>query len=233
MDNLSRLSADNNAGDAFVRHILADGSLTAVTPILAFLSNFQRQPQLRASGKSARTGLLADISHFIHVAHGRHPGLIDFAANKIVDDAARAWLIKAMDGMLVERAFLNKLTVTAGPIRRLIGHEKVSTLVEGQAKNFQMLATSDRKGCAAGAAIAFILDWHQTRPLLEIAALEMGLTTPEIALPSKAECTDLVASLDAGAAFRRAMAFGAEQTLAQQRGLWQLIVARHIEMVSA
>lgn len=233
MDNLARPSADNNAGDAFVRHILADGSLTAVTPILAFLSHFQQQPQLRASGKSARTGLLADISHFMHVAHGRHPGLIDHAAHEIVDDAARSWLIKAMDGMFVERAFLNKLTVTAGPIRRLTGHEKVSTLVEGQAKNFQMLATSDRKGCAAGAAIAFILDWHQTRPLLEIAALEMGLATPEVTLPSIAECTELVANLNENAAFRRAMAFGAEQTLAQQRGLWQLVVARHIEMVSA
>lgn len=232
MDNLARPSADDDASDAFVRHILTDGSLIAVTPILAFLSHFQQQPQLRASGKSARTGLLADISHFMHVAHGRHPGLIDHAAHKIVDDAARAWLIKAMDGMFVERAFLNKLTVTAGPIRRLSGHEKVSALVEGQARNFQMLATSDRRGCAAGAAVAFILDWHQTRPLLEIAALEMGLATPEVTLPSIAECTELVANLDENAAFRRAMAFGAEQTLAQQRGLWQLVVARHIELVS-
>lgn len=233
MDNLARPPLVNDIDDAFVRNILSDGSLAVVAPLVAFLSNGQLRPVLRASGKAAKAALLADIPHFMHISHGRHPGLVDYAAHKIVDDAARNWMIQAIDGMLGERAYLNRLTVTAGPIRRLTGQDKVNALVEGQAKNFKMLATSDRKGCAAGAAIAFVLDWHQTRPLLDIVAHQMGLEPPTPTLPSVDECTQFAETLDRGASYRRAMTFGADQTLAQQRCLWQLIVARHVEMLAA
>ena len=233
MDNLARPPLVNDVDDAFVRNILSDGSLPVVAPLVAFLSDSQLRPVLRASGKAAKAALLADIAHFMHISHGRHPGLVDYAAHKIVDDAARNWMIQAIDGMLGERAFLNRLTVTAGPIRRLTGQDKVNALVEGQAKNFQMLATSDRKGCAAGAAIAFVLDWHQTRPLFDIVAYQMGLEPTTTTLPSVAECAQFAERLDRGASYRRAMAFGADQTLAQQRCLWQLIVARHVEMLAA
>lgn len=233
MDNLARPPLVNVADDGFVRNILSDGSLPVIAPLVTFLSNSQLRPFMRASGKAAKAALLADIAHFMHISHGRHPGLIDYAANKIVDDAARNWMIQAIDGMLGERAFLNRLTVTAGPIRRLMGQDKVNALVEGQAKNFQMLATSDRKGCAAGSAIAFVLDWHQTRPLLDIVAYQMGIEPPTTTLPSIAECAQFADRLDGGASYRRAMAFGADQTLAQQRCLWQLIVARHVEMLAA
>lgn len=233
MDNLARPPLVNDVDDAFMRSILSDGSLPVVAPLVAFLSEDNLRPVLRASGKVAKAALLADIAHFMHIPHGRHPGLVDFAAQKIVDDAARHWIIQAIDGMLVERIFLNRLTVTAGPIRRLSGQDKVNSLVESQAKNFQMLATSDRKGCSAGAAIAFILDWNQTRPLLDIVAYQMGLEPPTPTLPSVAECAQFAARLDHGLSYRRAMAFGADQTLAQQRCLWQLIVARHVEMLAA
>lgn len=233
MDNLARPPLEYGLGDAFVRSILSDGSLTVVAPLLSFLANRHDKPHLRPPGKSARAALLADISHFMHISHGRHPGLIEYAAQKIVDDAARDWLVQAIDGMLGERAFLNRLTVTAGPIRRLNSQNKVNALVESQAKNFQMLATSDRKGCSAGAAITFVLDWQQTRPLLDIVAHEMGLAPTPVNLPPVAECAKLAQKLDQAEGYRRAMAFGANQTLAQQRGLWQLIVARHVEMLAA
>jgi hypothetical protein len=42
----------------------------------------------------------------------------------------------------------------------------------------------------------------------------------------------LAEKLDDGAGYRRAMAFGSQQLLAQQRGLWQLIAARHAEMLA-
>ena len=38
--------------------------------------------------------------------------------------------------------------------------------------------------------------------------------------------------LDDGGSYRRAMAFGAYQTLEQMRGLWRLIAARHTEMLA-
>ncbi len=233
MDNLARPSVINNVEDALMRNILSDGSLPVIAPLVAFLSDDQLRPVLRASGKAAKAALLADIAHFMHISHGRHPGLIDYAANKIVDDAARHWMIQAIDGMLGERAFLNRLTVTAGPIRRLKSHDKVNSLIESQAKNFEMLATSDRKGCAVGVAIAFVMDWLQTRPLLDIVAFQMGLEPPTPTLPTLADCVKLAQGLDRSPSYRRAMAFGADQTLAQQRGLWQLIVARHVEILAA
>ena len=232
MDNLARPPLVDDLSDALVRKILSEGSLSVVTPLVAFLSDAHHRPGLRASGRSAKAALLADIAHFMNISHGRYPGVVEHAAHKIIDDAARNWLIEALDGMLSERAFLNNLTVTAGPIRRLTGHDNINALVENQAKNFQMLATSDRKGCAAGAAIAFVIDWRQTRPLLDIVADQMGITRPIVTLPSVTECAQLTQKLEHTDSFRRAMAFGAEQTLAQQRGLWQLVVARHIEMLA-
>lgn len=232
MDNLARPKPNNCSGDAMVRGIIADGSLPIITPLQQFLETSGNRPDLRSPAKAARAALLADISHFMHISHGRHPGIIDYAAHKIVDNAARNWLIQAIEGMAAERAFLNKLTVTAGPIRRLNGQDKVNAIVENQAKSFQMLSTSDRKGCPAGAVIAFVVDWHETRNLLCIVAREIGVEPAPLLLPPVDACAELAGQLDDGAAYRRAMAFGAQQILAQQRGLWQLIVARHIEMLA-
>lgn len=233
MDNLARPPLVNDAAEIFVRKILSEGSLSVITPLVGFLTDQQHRPALRASGRAIRAALLADIAHFMHILHGRHPGVVEYAAQSIMDDVARDWLIQAIDGMLGERAFLNELTVTAGPIRRLARQDSINALIESQAKNFQMLASSDRKGCAAGAAIAFLLDWHQTRPLLDIVADQMGIAPPTSTLPSVAECALLARKLDGADSYRRAMTFGGEQTLAQQRCLWQLVVARHFEILGA
>jgi hypothetical protein len=233
MDNLARPQLDDAFGDTFVRTILSDGSLPVVKPLLSFLGNHGERPDLRSSAKTARAALLADIAHFMNISHGRHPGVVDHAAHKIVDDAARKWLIRAIDGMAAERGYLNELTVTAGPIRRLTGQDRVTALIESQSKNFEMLATSDRKGCPAGAAIAFVVDWHQTRALLDQVALNIGLEATPASLPSVEECIKLAEQLDDGASYRRAMSFGSGQLLAQQRGLWQLLAARHTEMLAA
>ena len=232
MDNLARPQLDNAFGVSFVRTILSEGSLPVVAPLIAFLGNGSERPDLRSPAKAARAALLADIAHFMNISHGRHPGIVDHAAHKIVDDAARKWLIQAIDGVASERAYLNRLTVTAGPIRRLSGQDKITALIEGQSKNFEMLATSDRRGCPAGAAIAFVVEWHQTRALLDRVALNIGLEASPLSLPSVEECQRLAQQLDDGASYRRAMAFGSEQLLAQQRGLWHLIAARHVEMLA-
>jgi hypothetical protein len=230
MDNLARRKLDDAFGVTFVRAISSDGSLPVIAPLIAFLGSGSERPDLRSAAKAARAALLADIAHFMNISHGRHPGIVDFAAHKIVDDAARKWLIAAIDGFAAERAYLNDLTVTAGPIRRLNGQDKITALIEGQSKSFEMLATSDRKGCPAGAAIAFVVDWHQTRGLLDRVALNVGLDAAAVNLPGVDACTKLADKLGADPAYRRAMSFGSQQLLAQQRGLWQLIAARHDEM---
>ena len=232
MDNLARPQMDDAFGGIFVRTIMSEGSLVVIKPLLAFLGDGSERPDLRSPAKAARAALLADIAHFMNISHGRHPGIIDHAAHKIVDDAARKWLIQAIDGMAAERAYLNELTVTAGPIRRLVGQEKITAMIELQSKNFEMLATSDRKGCPTGAAIAFVVDWHHTRSLLDRVALNIGLEAAPVVLPPVEDCAKLAERLDNGPGYRRAMAFGSEQLLAQQRALWQLIVARHSEMLA-
>lgn len=232
MDHLARPQSDAAFGESFVRAILSEGSVPVVAPLMAFLGNRGDRPDLRSPAKVARAALLADIAHFMHISHGRYPAIIDHAACRIVAGAAQKWRLQAIEGIAAERAYLNRLTVAAGPVRRASGQDKIAALIAAQARNFAMLATSDRKGCPAGAAIAFVIDWHQTRALLDRVALHTGLDAASLALPTVASCLQLARMLDDGAAERRAMTFGAEQFLAQQRGLWQLIAARHIEMLA-
>lgn len=232
MDNLARPEMDAAFGDAFVRAVLSDGSLPVARPLLSFLGDRGDRPDLRMAAKNARAGLIADIAHYMNISHGRHPGIIDHAAQKIVDDAARRWLVVAIDAMAAERGFLNALNVAAGPIHRHVGQDRVTVLITGQAKNFAMLATSDRQGCPAGAALAFVIDWHQTRPLLDRIALHIGMEPPKLTLPGVVETAALAEKLAANEGYTRAMGFGSDQLLAQQRGLWQLIAARHAETLA-
>ena len=232
MNNLARGGLDVDFGTSFARTIRDDGSAPVIAPLLGFLGDRSDRPDLRASVKNARGALIADIAHFINISHGRHPGIIDHAANRLVDDSARKWLAAAIDGFAVERRFLNALTVAAGPIRRHVGQDKITALIGVQARNFEMLATSERRGCPAGAALAFVIDWQETRQLLERISLHIGLEPPKVALPGVDSCASVATGLATNDAYIRAMGFGAQQLLAQQRGLWKLIAARHVETLA-
>lgn len=233
MDNLARPEKSPEFGGHLLEFIAQEGSNNIVAPLHKFLSDSQQLPELRMAIKNIRPALIADIAHYMCIAHGRLPGVVDHAASKMVDDASRAWLVKAIDAFALERAFLNRLTVAAGPVTRQIGQDKVTALVTSQVKNFEMIATSDRNGCAAGAAIAFVVDWNETRPLLEAASLHLGLETGRSLLPSNSECQILTENLAHSEPIRRAMKFGSDQLLGQQRGLWKIIAARHQEMIEA
>ncbi|MEE9434027.1 MAG: hypothetical protein V3V15_07285 [Sphingorhabdus sp.] len=230
MDNLARPEPQGDFGASFVRGVETNGSLAAVHPLEEFLAESRDLSALRSTGKLARVALIADIAHFMCVSHGRHPGVVDHAASKIIEDAAREWLVQAIDGFAAERAFLTKLTVAAGPMHSHSGQEKVSALLASQSKNFEMLSTSDRKGCAAGAAITFVLDWQTSRPLLDGVALLLGITPPECQLPARKNTAKLAGALAENTRIERAMTFGGDQLIALQRGLWQIIAARHAEI---
>ena len=60
---------------------------------------------------------IADAIHFLCVLHGRHPGVIELAALRATEPAARAWLTDAADAMADERRYLAKLAVAAGGAR--------------------------------------------------------------------------------------------------------------------
>jgi hypothetical protein len=234
----SGLSADSlaGAGDSFgarfAASVAADGSDAVAAPLAAFLDRSMTSPDLRKSVKNSLPALLADIAHFLNISHGRFPGVIDHVAGKIVDEAARAWLTAATTGFAAERAFLNRLTVAAGPIRRHADQDRVEALLATQHRSFEMLATSDRSGCPAGAAMAFSLDWCATRGMLDRAALMLGIEAEACSLPSVTETIALADALAGTPAVERAMAFGSDQLLAQQKGLWQLIAARHLVMIA-
>jgi hypothetical protein len=232
MENLARPEEFAEFGSSFVRFVANEGSSNAISSMLKYLDDSQETPGLRLKVKNIRPALIADIAHFMCIAHGRLPGVIDYAATKIVDDEARAWFVQSINSFASERAFLNRLTVAAGPITRQVGQDKVTALVTNQVKNFKMIATSDRQGCAAGAAISFVLDWRSTRTLLEASAIHLGLDPGYPDLPDADNCQKLAEALSANQSASRAMMFGAEQLLGQQRGLWQLICARHNGMIN-
>ncbi|HMS20461.1 hypothetical protein [uncultured Sphingorhabdus sp.] len=228
------LTASNQLdfGRQFVDSVAAQGCDPVVAPLIAFLEKSDIGIELRSQVKLCRPALKADIAHFMNVCFGRHPGVIDFAGQKIVEQEAREWLVQAIDAFALERVFLNRLTVEAGPIHRQIGQDRVNGLIENQGRSMEMLATSDRNGCPAGAAMAFALDWQRSRPLLDYVAMRLGIEAPACLLPNRDATADLASKLARSAAVQRAMTFGRDQMLAQQRGLWQVIAARHHALLS-
>ena len=228
-----RAIAADGFSAGFAALVTANGSVGVSTPLAAFLDRCMSSPDLRKSVKDSLPALLADVAHFLNVSHGRHPGVIDHAALRIVDAGARRWLTEAADGFAAERGFLNALTVAAGPIRRHLDQPQVEAVLAVQQRSFEMLATSERRGCPAGAAIAFVLDWRATRGLLERGALMLGIDALPCTLPDTRATLDLADILaETGMATERAMTFGGDQLLAQQKGLWQLIAARHRAMLA-
>lgn len=169
---------------------------------------------------------IADLAHFLCILHGRHPGVVDHAANKTADIAARKWLVRAMEAFAAERAFLTRLTVAAGPISGVGASDQSNATVLAQRKALDMLSQSDRDGCALGASFALVLDWHAVRPVLDKVAIKLGVEPHDAILPDADVTLELSRVLNKSAAIERAVNFGAEQILAQHRGLWQLLEAR-------
>jgi hypothetical protein len=169
---------------------------------------------------------LADAVHLLCALHGSYPGLIEQALLAHTDDDATAWLDAAATGFATERAFLARLAAAAGPIPSTPGQAETESAIATQRHALDMLASSARKGCAIGAAIALTLDWGVIRETLLAAATRTGVTADPPELPGERDTALLAARYGATPALRRAMQFGAEQLLVQQRGLWDLAAAR-------
>lgn len=180
--------------------------------------------QIFARGREAARDL-ADAVHFISNLHAGHPGMIDLALAKADTGPARAWLETAAEGFAEERAYLMRTVVAVGPLPSTPGQDRSEAAVTGQRHALEMLARSERTGCALGAAIALVLDWRAIRPVIDAAAQRFGVTLTPPALPS-ARQTLAVADTAETAGVERAMMFGAQQLLIQHRGLWDLLEAR-------
>lgn len=176
---------------------------------------------------------LADAVHYLTALHGRFPGVIDMAANRVATPGAGAWLVKATDGFAAERGYLTKLVVAAGPQPSTPGQAECEAAVIGQRHALEMLAQSDRDGCAIGAAIALVLDWHGLRAVLDIAAVRMSVDIPDCVLPDQQQARDMIALMASSPSVERAMSFGAQQLIGQHRGLWDLLEARQLARLGA
>ncbi len=169
---------------------------------------------------------LADASYYLCLLHGRHPGVIDHAANRSADNAAREWLIQAADAFAGERAYLTQVTVAVGPAPSTAGQSDCETVVSQQRHALDMLAQSDRRGCAMGAATALVLDWRAVRRLLDVTAIRVGVEPLPCRLPDKDSTLKVVHAIGGDDGIDRAIQFGARQLLNQHRGLWDLLQAR-------
>lgn len=169
---------------------------------------------------------LADVVHYLCILHGRHPGLIDHAAEATACAASQRWLTSISPAFAAERLYVTKLAVAAGPVPSTPGSAETEAAVGGQCHALQMLARSERRGCPLGAAVALVVDWMAFRPLLDHAAARLGVDVPSCLLPDRKAVGATIDEIALDPSVRRALSFGASQVLVQHRGLFDLLEAR-------
>lgn len=183
-----------------------------------------RSPELSRGPDAARN--LADLLHFLCILHGRYPGVVDHAAARTVEPQARRWLAEASYAFAGERAYLARLAVAAGPVPSTPGAADSDNAVMGQRHAIEMLARSERNGCALGAAMAVILDWAAIRGALDAAARRLGVEAPAFAAADAAHIAEVTDGFAGSPSTQRALLFGAQQILVQHYGLWDLLETR-------
>ena len=169
---------------------------------------------------------LADAVHLLCGLHGRHPGLIELALTQSSDNSSRPWLHHASEAFERERLYLVRLTSAVGPMPSTPGAAETEASLLGQRHALEILASSERRGCALGAAAALVGDWWPIRRLLDRAAARAGLDVPAPSLPDEASVIAIVESASDTDSSGRALAFGSEQLLLQHRALFDLLEAR-------
>jgi hypothetical protein len=216
---MSSALIDQGSGVAIGERLLAcvDEQGSAAHPYL------RSQALLRGPHASRN---LSDAVHFLCMLHGRHPGVIDHAASRSPDPETLGWFSTATSAFAEERAFLTRLSYAVGPIPSTPGAGDNETTVLGQRHAIEMLAQSERKGCALGAAVAVAVDWGAIRTVLDAAAHRFGMDVPVSRLPTASEIAILAEAASATPQLQRALIFGASQIVLQHHGLWDLLEAR-------
>jgi hypothetical protein len=201
--------------EGLVGLVAADGSARQLAPLLS------------GGIKAAhRPGDFADITHYICTLHGGQSSIIDTIAEREKRSELKHWLQSVGHAFEGERDFLLRLAVAAGPIPGTPGQAATDAAVIGQRQALDMLAGSERVGCALGSAIALVLDWSVIRQLLDQIAARFGLRPAACTLPHAPEVIAMTELAAATPAIERALLFGGQQLLAQHRGLWSLLEAR-------
>jgi hypothetical protein len=188
-----------------------------------------RHPHLNAlletSGPNSGRDL-ADAVHLLCSLHGRYPGLIEVALQRCTSIEARSWLEHASEAFERERLYLVRLTASVGPLPSTPGAAETESSLSAARHALETLATSERNGCALGAATALVGDWWPIRRLLDRAASRAGIDCPVPALPDEASILGVIARASDTPSSERALAFGGQQLLLQHRALFDLLEAR-------
>lgn len=171
---------------------------------------------------------VADVVHLLCLLHGRHPGAVDHAVFRASDAATKAFLTETAEAFAEERALLAKLVVAVGPQPSTPGQAESESAVLAQHHAIDMLAQSERDGCALGAAMAIVADWVAMRTVLDAIAKRVSVDVQPSKLPDADAIAAAIRAASTGAGMERAMLFGAQQIIAQHRGLWDLLEARAI-----
>ncbi|ONF97200.1 DUF6975 family protein [Sphingomonas jeddahensis] len=174
----------------------------------------------------AATRDLSDAIHAFCALHGTSPSIVDSASYAPGADTLGPWLRQAAAGLDQERQSLASLTAAIGPMPSTPRHAEAEAAITAQRHALATLATSARSGCAIGAALALLLDWHAIRNVLAAAAYRSGVVLLPSDIPAPAAITAAARMIAAQPSPARALAFGAEQLILQHRGLWQLLHAR-------
>lgn len=169
---------------------------------------------------------LADAVHLLCSLHGHYPGLVEIALQRCPEGGVREWLARASDAFERERLYLVRLTSAVGPLPSTPGAAETEASLVAARHALETLATSERDGCALGAATALVCDWWPVRRLLDRVAARVGTEAPAPSLPDEASVVAIVdhAAITPGSA--RALGFGGEQMLLQHRALFDLLEAR-------
>lgn len=207
--------------------IAGSGAAWQAVPSLVSAEGTAAHPFYRALlAPAAPLRDVTDAVHALCMLHGRHPGVVDYALAHDPASSAQAWLAEAAQAFVGERAWLVRLVAAAGPLPSTPGQAESEAAIVAQAHALDTLAQSDRTGCAIGAAVALVLEWGPIRALLDSAATRFGIEAAPNTLPVEADTTTLLATTFGTPAVDRAILFGADQVLAQHRGLWDLLESR-------
>lgn len=180
--------------------------------------------RLREPGVTSRD--LADAVHSLCALHGGMPGIVDNARDTSQLAEAHDWLDQSAAAFADERALLAMLIAAVGPLPSTPGAAASEAAIVTQRHALGQLARSDRTGCAIGAAAAFVIDWHPIRQLLDSVAIRLGIPLRPRAFADVDSTTAMLDRCSTRPGTERAITFGAQQLLAQHRGLWHLLEAR-------
>jgi hypothetical protein len=214
-----------------INHALDRTAMTAAQAQLArveaqgCVDHSYRQALMNIGGPHANRDL-ADCVHLFCSLYGRYPGLIEIALNNCVAGPVREWLREASDAYERERLYLVRLTASVGPLPSTPGAAETEATLVNQRHAIETLAKSERNGCALGAATALMADWPAVRAVLDRAADRIGMQKPALTLPDHDSIVRVIGDGTDGLASERALGFGGEQLLLQNRGLFDLLEAR-------